>query len=184
MRKVEIQGTSVAKLLAAAMIAIVGAGSANADDWTIDLRGYAGEVCSLPPVGTTTFDFDTGGKKLVGDDAKVKTETREVFKIDSASCNYSVGVRLTSTNGALLNVARASTTPPSGMTKIIKYQATVSWGSSFTVNADGSNDVSETEGRGPISAPLTISITPIDDTKVLLEGTYTDTLTLSISAGI
>jgi hypothetical protein len=180
MRKMEIQGTSAGKLLAAAVIAVVGAGSANADNWTINLRASAGEVCHLRETGNFDAIFEPGD--LVGEDAKVKTLTREVFRIDPAYCNYPIDVRLTSTNHALLDPAQAGRTPPEGMTNMIKYQATLTWGSSFTI--DGSNDFTEIEGRGPINAPLTISIKPMAETKILIQGTYSDTLTLSIGVGI
>lgn len=182
MRKVETRGMSVGKLVSAAVIAVVGAGSTYADDkWDIKLEANAPEVCSFSAVDTTPIVFAEG--ELIGANAKAIALTREVFKLDSAFCNYPADVTLTSTNGALLNDGMSKDALPSSMANIIKYKATLTWGSgNLEVEADGSDVESDSDLLGPTNAPVKISITSVADGKVLLEGDYADTLTLTIGS--
>jgi len=179
MRKVEIRGMSVGKLLAAAVIAVAGAGSADARDWAIELSAFAGQFCSLPDATSTTKNFD---EAIVGSDGQVNTDELTVFQRDSASCNYNAQIAIKSAKGALVKTLGMNQSLPAGMINKIKYHAKMKWGETeFTLDANRTDGPSSSASTGPINAPVIVSIIPVADTAtLLLHGNYTDTLTLTI----
>jgi hypothetical protein len=186
MRKMETRGTTIGKLAAtAAVIAALGAGSVNADDWEFKLIGVAEEICNLPSGGIFDADLDRD-VRLVGDDGKVNTTTRILLQTATTYCNHSVNVILTSANGSLLN-GSSTALLPNGVANRINYQAKVTWGQGYflTLNASGTVEVSKDGSLGPTNAPVKLEMTPIaSQADVLLAGTFKDTLTLTIASDL
>ncbi|MBS0243569.1 MAG: hypothetical protein JSS20_15440 [Proteobacteria bacterium] len=103
----------------------------------------------------------------------------------SAACNAPANLQLTSQSGGV----KTTGTPPSGFTNIIDYSssatfsgatATLNTASTPTATGPESGTAASTTGTLP-SGTLSVAITPTANSQKLLSGTYSDTLTITIT---
>jgi hypothetical protein len=103
----------------------------------------------------------------------------------NAACNTPSNLQLSSANGGVKNTA----TPPAGFTNIINYSAVSMFaGATATLNTATIPAASGTEtgtavsttGATP-SGTLSLTITPQANTQLLTVGSYSDTLTITIT---
>lgn len=145
------------------------------------VTGTVTKVCTIGGVARPTADTATIPVSAAG-----AVNTAVINKsYASAVCNTPSNVQLTSLNGAVTNAG----SPPSGFTNLINYSSTAVFsGASASLNtvtnplATGpeSGTAVSTTGALP-TGTMTVTITPQANALKLLSGTYSDTLTITIT---
>lgn len=168
------------KAAVVAAFLFVGAEAVLATDQDINLSATVAGFCRID--GSTTPAADTVDLTplVTGGDISA-TQTDRTYAV---VCNKATDISLTSQNGAMTTASAAAT----GFENIINYTAgasgfaTVATGSTATTaTAAGAETLGTATRATPGAANITVSITPIANTDPLVEGTYADTLTLSIT---
>jgi hypothetical protein len=174
------------KLLAtAAFVAMTAAsGSAYADDSVtsiVTLDGTAAPTCTVAAGTTHTIGSNwTITGLITGQNVNVASVTDA--NIGTVTCNYGAKAGLKTLKGGMTGPVAAG-----GFDHTINYAASLSWGAltgpSFTTNGTANTKV-ESEDTGPRIGQVGLTITPQANTKPLVAGNYTDTLTVKIGATI
>jgi hypothetical protein len=101
----------------------------------------------------------------------------------NVACNGPSNLQLTSLSGGVKNATTAS-----GFANIIDYTASATWHSvtatidtSTTAGAAGSESGTAQPVATAFSGSLTVSITPLANTLPLVQGSYTDTLRITLT---
>ncbi len=143
---------------------------------TATVAGFCTIDGSLTP-GVDTVNWDS----LVTTGFITATATNRTYAV---ICNRATDLSLTSLNGALTTASAAAV----GFENLINYTAsasgfaTIAAGSTATTATAVGNETLGTNTRATAgSANITVAITPIVNTDPLVEGTYTDTLRLTIT---
>lgn len=163
----------------AALLGLVSA-PAFATDQDINITATVSGFCtiegSLTP-GADTVNWDS----LVTTGFITATATNRTYAV---ICNRATDISLTSLNGALTTASAAAV----GFENIINYTAgvsgfaTIAAGSTATTaTAVGSETLGTAIRATAGSENITVAITPVVNTNPLVEGTYTDTLRLTIT---
>ena len=145
------------------------------------VTGVVAKACLIGVIAHPTADTATIPVSAAG-----AVDTAVINKsYNSAACNTPSNVQLTSQNGAITT----SGTPPSGFTNLINYSSTATFsGAAASLNtatnpaASGpeSGTAVSTTGATP-SGTMTVAITPQANASRLIAGSYTDTLTITIT---
>lgn len=145
------------------------------------VTGTVAKVCTIGGVAHPTADTATIPVSPAG-----AVNTAVINKsYANAVCNTPSNVQMTSLNGAV----KTSATPPSGFTNQINYSSTAVFsGASASLNtatnplATGSESGTAVSTTGTLpTGTLSVTITPQANASRLLSGTYTDTLTITIT---
>jgi hypothetical protein len=101
----------------------------------------------------------------------------------NVACNAPSNLQLTSLNGGVKNATTAS-----GFTNIINYTASATWhgvtatiDTSTTAGATGSESGTAEPVATAFSGSLSVSITPLSNSLPLVQGSYTDTLRITLT---
>ncbi|MEQ1697540.1 MAG: hypothetical protein ABL901_17030 [Hyphomicrobiaceae bacterium] len=176
---------SFLKFAAIAALALVGAGSANAQTATQDITITATvtKACTVNnavagTAGTAVIPVSLAGAVTTTPITPVGSPFANVV------CNAPSNIQLTSLSGGVRNGVGVA---PSGFTNIIDYSATATWGGAIaTVDTvtDPAAAGNESGALAPIAAAnagaLSVLITPQTNALPLVIGSYADTLRVSI----
>lgn len=170
----------IIKRAAVAALLIAAAVPASAADQDINITATVAGYCYIDGSATPAADA-VNWDGLVANGFITATATNRVYAI---VCNKATDISLTSINGALTTASAAA----AGFENIIDYTAstsgfaTVAAGSTATTpTATGNEALGATVRATPGAENITVTITPIANTNPLVEGSYADTLRLSIT---
>jgi hypothetical protein len=170
----------LAMAAAAAAMTLAGLGSAQATDQNINISATVNSFCRIAGSLTPADDTLDWTARIT---AGAITDTSVSNKTYAVVCNKASDITLLSVGGGMTGPAAAA-----GFENVINYTAsasgfvTVNVGSTATTAGTGANETLGTAARGtPGAANIVVAITPIANTDPLVEGTYTDTLRVTIS---
>lgn len=143
----------------------------------IQISATVAKSCTIG--GSSTGVVDTATIPISAAGAVVTTPiTPNNAPYLNVACNAPSTLQLKSNQGAVKN----ATTPPSGFTNLIDYQASATW-NSVTATLDTATTATATgqesgtaEPVGAGSGSLSVTITPETNTAPLTGGTYSDSL--------
>lgn len=192
--------------MAAIAALALGCGAAMADDpgtKQLSLSGTVPKSVSVPATssGEGNVNATVNGSNnsvsftaLVNTDLTVKSDTTAVIAYPEVTTNTSMKISLTSTNGGLVRPLTGSETVPDGFTNTIDYQASarITLGDTNTdteaLFVTPTNSTAVTGSLPPFSEKtITVDVrymTPRVSGAKLMEGTYSDTLTLRIGSDL
>ncbi|MBS0243643.1 MAG: hypothetical protein JSS20_15815 [Proteobacteria bacterium] len=164
---------------------LLGTQAANAQTATqdIDITANVLKACTVNNAPTGTAGSATIPVSAAGAVSTTAiTPTGSPFA--NVACNAPSTLQLTSLSGGVKN----ATTPGSGFTNIIDYQATATWNSvtasidtSTVAGATGSEAGTAQSVATSNSGNLTVSITPLANSLPLVTGSYSDTLRVTLT---
>ncbi len=170
----------IKKAAVIAAVFVAGAGSAVATDQDINLTATVAGYCTIDGSLTPAADTVNMDGLVTTGFIAATTQNRSYAVI----CNQASDLSLTSLNGAMTTASAAA----AGFENIIDYTAglsgfaTLAAGSTATTPAAaGSESLGTTTRATAGSENITVAITPITNTNPLVQGTYTDTLRLTIT---
>jgi hypothetical protein len=148
---------------------------------SIQITATVGNACAIngnsSSSDTATIPIDATGNVVVGTITPLNSPYANV------SCNAPSTLQLKSLQGGVKN----STSPSSGYTNIIDYQATATW-NGVTASIDTTSTAGATGaeiGTAKIvsagSGSLAVTISPIANTQPLESGVYSDTLVVLLT---
>lgn len=161
------------------------AGAANAQTATqdINITATVNKACTVNNTATGTPGSATIPVSTAGA-VTTTTITPTGSPFANVACNAPSTLQLSSLNGAVKN----STTPGSGFTNLIDYQASATWNSvtasldtSTTSGATGVENGTAQAVATANSGDLTVSITPLANALPLITGSYNDTLRVTLT---
>lgn len=166
-------------------MALLGTTAASAQTATqdINISATVTKACTVNNAATGTAGSATIPVSAAGAVTTTAiTPTGSPFA--NVACNAPSTLQLTSLTGGVKN----ATSPGSGFTNIIDYQATATWNSvtaSLDTSAVGGAAGNES-GTGQAvatanSGALTVQITPLANTLPLITGSYSDTLRVTLT---
>lgn len=169
-------------VLAAAAFFMTTAANAQTATQDINLDATVNGICTIAGVATGVTDTATIG---INPDASVDTTavTPSNSPYANVSCNGPSDLQVSSLNGALTGPATVA-----GFDNIIDYTATATWNSvnaSVDTTTNAASGATENGTVVPVATAhtgnLSVSITPAANTNPLLVGSYTDTVTITLT---
>lgn len=169
-------------VLAAAAFFTSTAANAQTATQDINLDATVNGICTIAGVATGVTDTATIN---INPDASV--DTTPVTPVNSpyasVACNGPSDLQVSSLNGAL-----TGPTSVAGFDNIINYTATATWNAvnaSIDTTTNPASGATETGTASPVATAhtgnLDVSITPAPNTDPLLVGSYTDTVTITLT---
>jgi hypothetical protein len=159
----------------------------------IKLSGTTVSRCSIPaaPTGAGGINANLQSSATSGSQVIVAGLTEEsgiaavsniTLKFAGVWCNKPANFTLSSANGGLLHGSE-NDTMPSGFTNKVNYTAKADWPNAFSITLNSNTKQVNSNSGSSNAADLLLLITTTPDTKRLVAGDYTDTLTFSIDPG-
>jgi hypothetical protein len=158
---------------------------------TFQIKGFAPQVCQLPgqaavagAVTNATYSSNivTLTDFIDSTTAFVKGSTL-TLKFDRAMCNYEAYLSLSSQNGGMTS-SDAKQAAAGDFLSRVDYTVTANWGSISNLVLDTSKAARSVnlQSAGANSGPLTLTFATKDGTVPVVNGNYTDTVTVQIGA--
>lgn len=185
------------KLLASASVIafmVVSSSAFAADDATTDIiiEGTAEEVCQIPsgPVQQSATNASAAGNVVTLDDfiddidATVNAASI-TLQFENVMCNYAAKLSLESASGGLAQQTGGSTAVSGSGSFLnhVNYTAGAVWGTvtaPATLTTGTGGVVTEQNAGGANLADLDVTISTADGSTPVLEGSYSDTLTVKV----
>lgn len=185
--------------IAAAAALLFAAGGANAQSASssITLSGTAAPTCNIPttPVASSntnvTINSSTAAASSLTvtsfiDTAAVANAAALTLTYANAMCNYAHNVGVQTTNGGIKQQSGTTTVIGGTFANNVNYTATATFGgSTATITTNGTaNAKQSTAVAGANMGNLVLTVSVAAGTNPVLQGSYSDTLTLQIGAAL
>jgi hypothetical protein len=147
----------------------------------INISATVAKACSVNNASTGTVDTATI-PITAGGSVNTSPVTPANSPYANVACNAPSNLQLTSLNGGVTNATSAT-----GFQNFINYTASAVWhGVTATVNTSSSSGTGPVSGTAqPVSTAfsgsLSVTITPAANTLPLVQGSYTDTLRITLT---
>lgn len=174
---------SIAAFTVMAVLSGSSAFAQTAANLSVGVSGSVPTYCTVSGTPVTSMSVANFAASAIA-----ATPPTTEITIGTVNCSFNgAAVRVTSTNGCLLNTANLASCPTSADGNSVFYTASASWN---TISADitpagaqGASAVSSTTANAG-SQPLTLSITPVTHANNLTTGTFSDTIAVAVGAGV
>jgi hypothetical protein len=185
-------GLALAALAAQAAITPSRAEDNSSAGVNIGMTGVAVPVCLLgapTPAGGSNATYAANAITLtefIDPSTALVKQSSMTLQISNAMCNYNAYLSVTSQNGGLTSADASGVVGDAGsFMTVVPYTLQASWGNvNVTLNTKDGNKKAQVQAGGANSAAMSLNFATQNSTLPVVQGHYTDTVTVKVGAAM